>query len=160
MIGRNLPKSNLNAVEFHLRLGSEEFCRSFRRLGFAWTLQKPSAAPFDRHTHCCGHCDDRVEAARAGSLLDVAHRSLSSVREFRELLKPHFVRVELLGVFHARKLRMHELAIRAGWDRLHPALGVTTRFYERFVPAIDERDFTLRDGDLDRCLDMLAVCRP
>ena len=80
--------------------------------------------------------------------------------EFAALIRPEFESVELRGLFHARKLRAHELAIKAGWDRVHPALGLTRRFYERFVPAIDERDFALRDGPLDRALDLLAVCRP
>src|SRR5204862_7244586 len=48
--------------------------------------------------------------------------------EFRALCAASFERVELLGLFHARKLRIHELAIRLGWDRVHPALGITTRF--------------------------------
>jgi len=80
--------------------------------------------------------------------------------EYRQLVAPAFSRVELLGVFHARKLRLHELALRLGWDRVHPALRLTRPFYDRFVPAIDERDFTLHAGDLDRALDLLAVCRP
>jgi SAM-dependent methyltransferase len=80
--------------------------------------------------------------------------------EFAALVRPVFGSVELLGLFHARKLRLHELAIRAGWDRAHAALGLTKRFYDRFVPAIDERDFALRDGSLERSLDLLAVCRP
>jgi SAM-dependent methyltransferase len=79
--------------------------------------------------------------------------------EYRELLEPHFAEVELLGLFHARKLRAHELAIRAGWDRVHPALRITKPFYDRFIPAIAARDFQLRAGDLDRALDFLAVCR-
>ena len=37
----------------------------------------------------------------------------------------------ILGLFHARKLRAHELAIRLGWDRVHPALRLTKPFYER-----------------------------
>jgi 2-polyprenyl-3-methyl-5-hydroxy-6-metoxy-1,4-benzoquinol methylase len=81
--------------------------------------------------------------------------------QYRELLEPRFARVELFGLFHARKLRLHELAIRAGWDRLHPALGVTRPFYDRFVPAIAASDFVLRpasDADLDRALDFVAVC--
>ena len=45
--------------------------------------------------------------------------------EFRALCEAIFDRVELLGLFHARKLRLHELAMRAGWDRLHPRLGLT-----------------------------------
>jgi SAM-dependent methyltransferase len=82
--------------------------------------------------------------------------------EFRELVAPCFESVELWGVFHAGKLRAHELALKAGWDRVHPALGLTKRFYGWFVPAIAASDFELRpEGrcDLDRALDFLAVCR-
>jgi SAM-dependent methyltransferase len=79
--------------------------------------------------------------------------------EYRRLLEPHFRSVELLGLFHARKLRAHELAIRIGWDRVHPALRLTKPFYDRFIPAISARDFRLRQGDLDRALDFVAVCR-
>jgi hypothetical protein len=79
--------------------------------------------------------------------------------QYRELLEPHFGSVELLGLFHARKLRAHELALRFGWDRVHPALGLTKPFYERFIPAIRASDFQLRAGDLHRALDFLAICR-
>ena len=64
--------------------------------------------------------------------------------EYRELVAPAFGSVELLGLFHARKLRAHELALRLGWDRVHAALRMTKPFYSRFVPAISERDFELR----------------
>jgi SAM-dependent methyltransferase len=79
--------------------------------------------------------------------------------EFHELCQGSFDRVEMLGVFHARKLRVHELAIRAGWDRFHPRLGITQPFYDRFTPAISERDFALRPGPLERALDFVAVLR-
>jgi SAM-dependent methyltransferase len=78
--------------------------------------------------------------------------------EFRRLCETCFPRVEVLGLFHARKLRAHELAIRAGWDGAHRRLGLTGRFYDRFTPAIASSDFRLRDGRLDRALDFLAVC--
>jgi SAM-dependent methyltransferase len=81
--------------------------------------------------------------------------------EYRDLLQPRFSRVELYGVFHARRLRLHELALRAGWDRLHRALRITKPFYDRFVPAIAASDFALRpaaDADLDRALDFVALC--
>jgi 2-polyprenyl-3-methyl-5-hydroxy-6-metoxy-1,4-benzoquinol methylase len=78
--------------------------------------------------------------------------------EFRELCAGRFGRVELLGLFHARKLRAHELAIRLGWDRAHKALRLTGPFYDRFTPAISARDFALREGDLDKALDFVAVC--
>jgi SAM-dependent methyltransferase len=80
--------------------------------------------------------------------------------EYRELVAPPFGAVELLGLFHARKLRAHELALRLGWDRAHAALRITKPFYSRFVPAIGERDFELRAGRLERSLDLMAVCRP
>jgi SAM-dependent methyltransferase len=80
--------------------------------------------------------------------------------EYQELLEPHFSSADVLGVFHARKLRVHELALRAGWDHVHSALGITRRFYSRFVPAIAASDFRITgSGDLDRALDFLAVCR-
>jgi SAM-dependent methyltransferase len=79
--------------------------------------------------------------------------------EFRELLEPRFGRVELHGVFHARRLRLHELAIRAGWDRVHKALRLTKPFYDRFIPAIESSDFQLRNERLERALDFLAICR-
>jgi SAM-dependent methyltransferase len=79
--------------------------------------------------------------------------------EFRALCEAHFPRVEVLGLFHARKLRAHELAIKLGWDTVHKRLGLTKRFYDRFTPAISAADFRLRDGDLDWALDFLAVCR-
>lgn len=78
--------------------------------------------------------------------------------EFRALCERHFPRVELLGLYHARKLRAHELALRLGWDAVHRRLGLTRLFYDRFTPAIAASDFRLRDGDLDRALDFLAVC--
>jgi 2-polyprenyl-3-methyl-5-hydroxy-6-metoxy-1,4-benzoquinol methylase len=79
--------------------------------------------------------------------------------EFRELCRAHFERVELIGLFHARRLRAHELAIRLGWDAVHRRLGLTKRFYDRFTPSISTSDFRLRAGDLDRSLDFLAICR-
>jgi 2-polyprenyl-3-methyl-5-hydroxy-6-metoxy-1,4-benzoquinol methylase len=81
--------------------------------------------------------------------------------EFRALCGRHFASVELYGLFHARKLRAHELAIRhAGWDAVHARLGLTKRFYDWFSPAISSRDFALRsDRDLDRALDFVAVLR-
>jgi SAM-dependent methyltransferase len=80
--------------------------------------------------------------------------------EYRALCERHFARVDLLGLFHARKLRAHELALKAGWDRVHAGLHITRPFYERFTPAISARDFTLRRGGLERSLDLLAVLRP
>jgi 2-polyprenyl-3-methyl-5-hydroxy-6-metoxy-1,4-benzoquinol methylase len=81
------------------------------------------------------------------------------VAEFRALCESVFERVELYGLFHARKLRAHELALRAGWDRVHHALGITKAFYDRFTPAIGARDFALRRDGLEGALDFVAVLR-
>src|SRR3954468_3023290 len=81
-------------------------------------------------------------------------------QEFRDLCASVFGTVEIHGLFHARKLRLHELAIRAGWDSVHPKLGITKRFYDWFTPAISVRDFRFGDRNLDKALDFLAVLRP
>jgi SAM-dependent methyltransferase len=81
------------------------------------------------------------------------------VAEFRALCESVFDRVDLYGLFHARKLRAHELALRAGWDRVHPALGITKAFYDRFTPVIGARDFALRRDGLEGALDFVAVLK-
>jgi 2-polyprenyl-3-methyl-5-hydroxy-6-metoxy-1,4-benzoquinol methylase len=84
--------------------------------------------------------------------------------EFRALCGEAFGTVELHALYHARRLRAHELALKVGWDRVHRRLGITDAFYERLTPAISERDFRLRSeregADLDRALDLLAALRP
>jgi 2-polyprenyl-3-methyl-5-hydroxy-6-metoxy-1,4-benzoquinol methylase len=82
--------------------------------------------------------------------------------EFRELCQEIFTDVTIYGVFHAKKLRVHELALRSGWDRVHKGLRISKLFYDRFTPAISEHDFVLRrgesDGSLTKALDFVAVC--
>ena len=83
--------------------------------------------------------------------------------EFAGLLAAHFDVVALHGLYHARKLRIHDWALRAGWDHVHPRAGLTGWFYGWFTPAISTRDFRLRPGTpaaLQRALDFVAVCRP
>jgi hypothetical protein len=83
--------------------------------------------------------------------------------EFERLCRRHFASVALYGLFHARKLRVHELALKAGWDAVHARLGLTERFYGWFTPAIAASDFVLRprgQANLERALDFVAVCRP
>jgi hypothetical protein len=79
--------------------------------------------------------------------------------EFTELCRGAFRHVEVLGLFHARKLRLHEIALALGWDSVHKRTGITDGFYGRFTPAIATSDFALRTDRLDRALDFLAVCR-
>jgi 2-polyprenyl-3-methyl-5-hydroxy-6-metoxy-1,4-benzoquinol methylase len=98
-------------------------------------------------------------ASRSGNPWHVHEYRLA---EFEQLCRSHFGAVEMYGLFHARKLRTHELALRLGWDRVHPRLGLTKRFYDWFTPAIAVEDFALRrdsDADLEKALDFVAVCR-
>ncbi len=79
--------------------------------------------------------------------------------EFKALCGSVYDEVQLLGLFHARKLRAHAVALSLGWDAVHTRLGLTRRFYDRFTPSISTGDFALRSGGLERALDFLAVCR-
>ena len=71
-----------------------------------------------------------------------------------------FDHVELLGLFHARKLR----AARAGaassaGTPCTSDWASPSAFYDRFTPAIATSDFALRAAALDSALDFVAVCR-
>jgi len=82
--------------------------------------------------------------------------------EFAGMLAPHFDHVELYGLYHAGKLRVHDWALKLGWDRVHPRVGLTGSFYGWFTPAISAGDFRLRAGApaaLQGALDFVAVCR-
>ncbi|HWG09864.1 MAG TPA: methyltransferase domain-containing protein [Solirubrobacteraceae bacterium] len=84
------------------------------------------------------------------------------IEEFDRLCRSHFREVRMFGLFHARKLRAHELALRLGWDTLHPRLGLTRRFYGWFTPAISVSDFAIcpiGQARIEAALDFLAVCR-
>ena len=85
-----------------------------------------------------------------------------TIEEYRTLFEPAFAEVEIRGLFHARKLAVHERAIGLGWDRVHSLLRITKPFYDRFTPAITAADFALRteaEADLSTALDFVAVCR-
>jgi SAM-dependent methyltransferase len=101
------------------------------------TLAPPGAEKSDNPWH--------LREYRAGELLSLCKRVFGSV--------------ELLGVYHARKLLAHEYALKLGWDRIHASLRITGPFYDRFIPAIRPSDFALRSGPLERALDFLAICR-
>ncbi len=81
-----------------------------------------------------------------------------TAEEYRQLLEPAFSTVEILGLHHAGKLRLHQLALNLGWDRIHPPLRLTKPFYDRFVPAISSSDFALSSENLDAALDFIAIC--
>ncbi|MGC9220698.1 MAG: class I SAM-dependent methyltransferase [Solirubrobacteraceae bacterium] len=79
--------------------------------------------------------------------------------EFRKLCESVFGSVEIWGVYHARRLLAHDLALALGWDRMHRGLRLTRPFYIRFAPVVSSSDFRLWiDRPLYRALDFLAVC--
>ena len=97
---------------------------------------------------------------RRGEVLQpLARARVPRSRSSASCARTVFGEVELLGLFHARKLRVHALALELGWDRVHKALRLTKPFYDRFTPAIATSDFALRADNLDAALDFLAVCR-
>src|SRR5581483_10742270 len=80
--------------------------------------------------------------------------------EFRALCEAVFDDVDLYGLFHARKLKLHALALQLGWDAIHPRLKLTKPFYDWFTPAITAGDFVLQDrAEMESALDLVAVCR-
>jgi SAM-dependent methyltransferase len=98
-------------------------------------------------------------ASRSGNPWHVHEYRLE---EFDRLCRSHFREVRMFGLFHARKLRAHQLALRLGWDALHARLGLTGRFYGWFTPAISVSDFAIRpigQARVGAALDFLAVCR-
>jgi 2-polyprenyl-3-methyl-5-hydroxy-6-metoxy-1,4-benzoquinol methylase len=81
------------------------------------------------------------------------------VQEFTALCEAGFTAVDVLGLFHAGRLAVHEQVLKLGWDRVHKTLRISAPFYDRFTPAIASSDFTLSAANLDRALDFLAICR-
>ena len=71
--------------------------------------------------------------------------------EYRELLEPHFARVEILGLFHARKLRVARARAARRLGPRPQGAAITKPFYDRFTPAIAASDFALAPsrGELD-----------
>ena len=81
-------------------------------------------------------------------------------QEFRLLCESVFDSVEIYGLYHARRLRAHAVALSLGWDRVHRRLGLTAFVYNRFTPSIRSSDFVLSDRrPLHNALDFLAICR-
>ena len=81
--------------------------------------------------------------------------------EFAALCRASFTRVDIFGVFHARRLRAHELALRLGWDAAHSRLGLTERFYgaSRRPSRRATSACARATSQAQRALDFLAVPR-
>ena len=136
-------------------------CRTRRRCSRTsarWSASRRTRLRLDART--CSRSRRRASRGRAtrGTCTSTAAPSSSScaAREFSH--------VQMFGLFHARKLRAHELALRGrmgpGARRARPdrARSTTASLRRSASP-----DFALRPAgtaNLDRALDFLAVCRP
>ena len=70
--------------------------------------------------------------------------------EFRALCEAHFERVEMLGLFHARKLRAHEIAIGLGLGPRPQGTAADQALLRSLHPGDRAADFRLDESDLDR----------
>jgi SAM-dependent methyltransferase len=82
--------------------------------------------------------------------------------QFEEFMRRYFPEVETEGVFHAGKLRLHDLAARRNFSqfclRIPPRLD--RLFYRTyFIPSISVRDFRVGRENLDKALDFIGTGR-
>jgi SAM-dependent methyltransferase len=83
-------------------------------------------------------------------------------QQFLEFMREIFPEVELAGVFHARKLRMHDLVSRRDFSQfclqLPPRLN--RLFYGPiFIPSLTTRDFRVGKSGLEKALDFIGTGR-
>ncbi len=82
--------------------------------------------------------------------------------EFLAFMRAFFPEVRMLGVLHARKLRLHDLLSRRNFSRF--CLDMPPRlerlFYRPlFIPSISRRDFRIHPAPLEEALDFIALGR-
>ena len=99
----------------------------------------------------------REVRATRGTSRSTGRRSSST------LCRDHFGTVELYGLFHARRLRVHELAIKQlGWDSVHSR----AQDHQAVLRPLHAGDLgratspCAPDRPLEGALDFVAVCRP
>jgi SAM-dependent methyltransferase len=123
---------------------------------------------------------NRLTFARPDEIIDPYHHVELDPAQLEQLCRGHFPEVELRGIFgsprylelvaaeHARldrllaldPLRARRLVPRRARQRLYDALLTRERADEDpRAAAITVEDFSLRDADLDECLDVVAICR-
>lgn len=80
--------------------------------------------------------------------------------EFREALEPFFSRVAISGMFHAGWLKLNERVGLVDFIGVYEMSRANPRLWAHrlLTPLVSTREFTFRSGDVDGCLDILAVC--
>jgi SAM-dependent methyltransferase len=82
--------------------------------------------------------------------------------QFLDFMQGYFDDVELLGVFHAGKLKLHDTIIRRNFSQfcLRLPRGLSKVFYRPvFIPSIKTADFRIGKDGLEQALDFIAVGR-
>jgi SAM-dependent methyltransferase len=82
--------------------------------------------------------------------------------QFLGFMRRFFAEVELVGIFHAGKLRLHDRLVRRDFSQF--CLDIPPRldrlFYRPFfVPSIRTKDFRAGGGDLAGAVDFIAIAR-
>jgi len=81
-------------------------------------------------------------------------------RQFHDFMREFFDRVDMLGLFHARLLRLHDAVSRRNFSQFCLEIPPwPNRFFYRpfFIPALGTRDFSLRRTGLEDALDFIAI---
>ncbi len=91
--------------------------------------------------------------------LNPFHITEYDARQFRDFMQEFYPSVDILGLFHARRLRLHDMVSRRNFSQF--CLDMPPRlerlFYRPFfVPSIKTRDFRLSPTGLDEAVDFIA----
>lgn len=80
--------------------------------------------------------------------------------DLHSLLSRFFSSVEILGVFHARWLKLNEKLRLVDFIKVYEMGRMNPRYWSHRLlsPLVRASDFRVGAGDLDACLDILAVC--
>lgn len=81
--------------------------------------------------------------------------------ELRDILLSRFERVQISGLFHSGWLRLNDLIPVVDFIKFYSMSGLNPRYWTHrlLTPLVRTSNFRLRDGELDDCLDILAICR-
>ncbi len=80
--------------------------------------------------------------------------------EFRSELARHFGRVKVSGIFHAGWMKLNERVRAVDFIKFYRMSKLNPRFWTHrlLTPLISTSWFRVGTADLDRCLDILALC--
>ncbi|MEJ5187073.1 MAG: class I SAM-dependent methyltransferase [Candidatus Geothermincolales bacterium] len=80
--------------------------------------------------------------------------------EFRSFMREFFPRVEVKGIFHAGRLRLHDILARKNFSQFCleiPPLLNRLFYLPFFIPSITTRCFRVSERNLERALDFIGM---